>query len=108
MHMSEKSQKRNVALCIVLLLGIIVPQIYWLAIGYENVGSLQTATWSFYVAAIFAFANAQRGSCFVFDSILWILRNLHFPRSELFAYLYSAAFAILGLVELHDWLHANA
>lgn len=103
---SAPGHGRGVLLGIALLAGLIGPQIYWLIIGYENVADLNKAMWAFYTGAVFAFAKSQKGKCFLFDGMLWTLRSVHFPRSEMFAYLYAAAFTILGFYYLHNWSHA--
>jgi len=102
---SAPGHERGVTLGIILIAGLIGPHIYWLIIGYENVADLNKAMWVFYTAAILALANSQKGKCFLFDGILWVFRSLHYPRSEMFAYIYAAAFTILGFYYLHNWSH---
>ena len=54
MHaMTEKKNRRGIALGSFVLVCLVMPQIYWLFIGYSEVESWEKALWAFFAGGTF-------------------------------------------------------
>ena len=89
--------------CLVLALAV-VPQIAWLVRGYDQVHNLELAVWGFFVSGLLLLSHRFESKSFIFRGIMAVFRRFHVPpRGPWLAFVYSAAFALLGLRYL--WLY---
>jgi hypothetical protein len=89
---TDKQDRDGKFLGIALLGGLIIPQIYWLIVGYAEVDNWEKALWGFLAGAIFFSAYFFREQSFLFRGILWVFRKIHVPPGEWFAIVYGTLF----------------
>lgn len=98
MHaMTEKKNRRGVVLGSFILACLIVPQIYWLFVGYSEVERWEKSLWVFVAGATFLSSFFFREQTFLFRSILWVFRTIHIPPVEWFAIVYGVLFFAIGI-----------
>jgi len=98
--MIEKKNRRDIALGSFVLACLVVPQGYWLTVGYSEVESWEKALWAFFAGGTFLLSYFFREQTFLFRSILWVFRTIHIPSGEWFAIVYGVLFFALGFFYL--------
>lgn len=98
MHaMTERRNRRGAVLGSFILACLIMPQVYWLFVGYSEVESWEKSLWAFAAGATFLLSFFFREQSFLFRSILWVFRTIHIPPGEWFAIVYAAVFFAMGI-----------
>lgn len=92
-----KQNRQGTLLGFALLGGLIVPQVYWLIVGYAEVESWEKALWGFLAGAIFCSAYFFREQSFLFRGILWVFRKIHIPPGEWLAIVYGVLFFAIAV-----------
>lgn len=95
--MTEKRNRRDILLGSFIIACLVVPQIYWLFIGYSEVTNWEKSVWAFIAGSTFLLSYFFREQTFLFRSILWVLRNIHIPQGEWFAIVYGILLFALGV-----------
>ncbi len=86
---------------VILLAAAILPQLYWLFIGYENVTRLETAFWGFGMSAILVASYFFPTRSFLFRWLIWAFENIHLPPlGRPLALVYAGLFALISVVTL--------
>ena len=98
MHtMNEKTIRRGIALGSLILTCLVMPQVYWLFVGYSEVTNWEKALWTFFAGGVFFLSFFFREQTFLFRSILWVFRTIHIPPGEWLAIVYGVVFVAMGL-----------
>ena len=98
MHTVTSGRNRpGVVLGSFVLACLVVPQVYWIFIGYSEIENWAKSLWAFLAGATLLLSLFFREQTFLFRSILWVFRTIHIPPGEWFAAVYGILFLAIGL-----------
>lgn len=98
---TPNASRTGLALGLFLLALMVVPQVYWLFIGYDNVPSFQIAIWGVALAVILVASYFFPKQSFLFRGLNWVFCTLHVPpRGAWLSLIYAVLIFIISIVAL--------